>query len=733
MAKNLYKLGEWAFCRPKRVMFGWLCILAIAGAAVWGLGTSFDGEITIPGTKSEKAGDLLKKEFPADDDNGTIQLIFKAPKGKTLESESVRKDIQKTLKETAEDKAVKSVADPYQSRTINKDKKIGYATVTYKTEADQVTEASKEKIQEAAKIAGDKGIQTELGGSVTFSELEIGGASEAIGVIIAYLILAFTFASFLAAGLPIITALIGLGNGIILVMLGSNFATMTSVSLSLAVMIGLAVGIDYALFMISRARSLMAEGLSLKESVARATGTAGSAVVFAGGTVIIALCGLSVVGIPFLANMGLAAAAVVFLVVLVSITAVPAILSLAGDRITPGKKNKWFANILKSREKKNSESNIWGRFVTRYPLFIVLAGVILTTVLSLPALHLDLGMPDNGMKSKDTIERRAYDLMAEGFGEGVNGPLILIADASKDKNPQAAIQKAAKSLEDISNIDSMSPPIPNQSGNYAMINITPKTGPENPKTKELVEDIRDKAEQIAKKDNVKFEVTGPTAVNIDISNKLTEALSKFTIIVVGFAFILLVVVFRSILVPVKAVLGFMMTLTATLGFTVSVLQDGHLNNLFGIPAAGPVLNFLPILVLGILFGLAMDYEVFLVSSIREAYVQSGDARKSILAGLKHSGSVVTAAGLIMIFVFASFIFGDDITIKSMGLALAFGVLFDAFVVRLTLVPAIMSLLGRTAWYLPKWLDRILPKVDIEGVSLINELEDKEAQKIDKAI
>ncbi|MEK4447022.1 MMPL family transporter [Bacillus sp. FSL M8-0052] len=715
------------------MLIGWLCILAVAGAVVFGIGTSFDGEIAIPGTKSEKAGELLKKKFPSGNENGTIQLIFKAPKGETLESDSVRKKIQETLKEAVKDKAVKSVAAPYQSGTVNKDKKIGYATITYQAKADQVTEASKDKIKKVAKEANSNGIQTELGGTVEFSELEIGGASEIVGVVIAYFILAFTFASFLAAGLPIITALIGLANGLVIVMIGSNFTTMTSVSLSLAVMIGLAVGIDYALFIISSFRKLRADELSVRESVARAVGTAGSAVVFAGVTVIIALCGLSVVGIPFLANMGFVAAVVVFFVVLVAITAVPAVLSLVGERISPARKNKWLGAMFKSKQRENSDSNAWGRFITRYPILIVLGSIILTAVISLPALHLDLGMPDNGMKSKDTIERKAYDLMAEGFGDGVNGPLVIVADASNEQNHQAAIQKAAKELEGISNIDSISPPIPNSSGEYAMINITPSTGPKTPMTKKLVEDIRDKAEQIAQKEDVKFEVTGPTAVNIDISNKLTEALSVFILIVVGFAFVLLVVVFRSILIPLKAVLGFIMTLTATLGFTVSVLQDGYLNSLFGIPATGPVLNFLPILVIGILFGLAMDYEVFLVSSIREEYVRSGNARKSILSGLKHSGAVVSAAGLIMIFIFASFIFGDDITIKSMGLALAFGVLFDAFVVRMTLVPAVMSLLGRSAWYLPKWLDRILLKVDIEGVSLIDELEGKEAQNIDKAM
>ena len=732
MGKYLYKLGGWAYRKRGKVVLGWLAILIALGIGVVSLGSTFDEGMSIPGTKSEKAMDVLNKEFPSGekDNGGQIRMIFKAPKGQTLESPSVQKTIQSALDLAPKDKAVKSITNPYQTGSVSKNKKIGYADITYKVEADKVTEDSKEKIKDIAKLTRNAGVKTELGGSVSFSSMELGGTSEVVGVVVAFLILAFTFASFLTAGLPIITALIGLIVGILCILIGTNFASIQSVSLTLAVMISLAVGIDYALFILSRHRQQLVEGIDIEESVARAVATAGSAVVFAGLTVIVALCGLSVVGIPFLTAMGLTAGLSVFVVVLVAITLVPAVIGIAGHRISPARKNRFLS--WSHSKKNNPESNKWGRFVTRYPILIILVGIIFTGILSAPALHMELGLPDNGMKSKETTERRAYDLMAEGFGAGINGSLVVVVDGSRHKDSQAAMAKATKELSDLPNIASITPPIPNESGKFAMVNILPKTGPNDVKTKDLVHAIRDKAEKVKKDENVELMVTGSTAVNIDISDKLSEAVPKFASVIVIFALILLIIVFRSILVPLKAVLGFIMTLTATLGFAVLVLQDGHLTSLFAIPESGPLLNFMPVLITGILFGLAMDYEVFLVSRMREDYMHGSDAKKSVLSGMKHSGPVVTAAGLIMISVFASFIFAGDITIKSMGLALAFGVLFDAFIVRMTLVPAVMSLLGKAAWYLPKWLDRILPNVDIEGESILKEKK-PEGQKSHKPI
>ncbi|MGG3283879.1 MMPL family transporter [Paenibacillus solani] len=715
MAAFLYKLGILAARNRKKVFFGSLAVLIIAVSVGLGMGVHLNGEMTIPGTKSEEAMKVLKEEFSQGEgtEGGTIQVIFKAPDGQTLESESTQKMIAKTLKSISKDSEIASIISPYEAGTISYKKEIGYAVITYKSEALQVTDASKELVLESVENARKEGLQAELGGSVELSELEIGGISEIIGIIAAFMILAITFTSLLAAGLPILTAVIGLGIGVMSVIIASNFIEMASFSLILAIMLGLAVGIDYGLFIISRYRQNLVEGKGVEESIAHANATAGSAVIFAGLTVIIALAGLSVTGIPFITVMGVAGAFTVLVAVVISVLVVPALLGFAGERIRPKSKTASFQDPPKVIE----QSNRWGRMITKYPLPIALAGILLLGAISLPALHLQTGLPDKGSKSTETTERRGYDLMAEGFGPGMNGPLAIILKAESTDDAQATFAKVGKELSELPNVTMAVPPVTNTTGNVAMVTIIPGTDPKSDKTTELVHSIREKAAEIKQQDQVEVMVTGTTAVNIDISEKLNEALPRFAALIVGLALILLMMVFRSVLVPIKAVLGYLLTLTATLGFVVFVVQDGNLAKFFDIPAAGPVLNFLPILTAGILFGLAMDYEVFLVSRMREEFNHSGNAKNAVLSGLKNSGGVVTAAGLIMIAVFASFIFVEDVMIKSMGLALAFGILFDAFVVRLTIVPAVMTLMGRSAWYLPKWLGRILPNIDVEGESM----------------
>ncbi|WP_124115080.1 MMPL family transporter [Paenibacillus xylanexedens] len=717
MAKLLFRLGEWSVRKSKMIIIGGIVLLILLASIGLGKGPSFTGSMTIPGTKSEQAADVLKAEFPPSADEGQIRLVFKAEQG-TLETPANKNLINKALKNMETDSAVKSFLSPYDGYTLSEDKKIGYADVTYKLPAAEVTEKSKEHALKVANSLNDKGIQTELAGSVALSELEVGGTSEVIGILIAFMILAFTFTSFLAAGLPILTAVIGLGIGLMTIIIGSNFVSMSSFSITLAVMLALAVGIDYALFIMSRYRQQLAEGFERHVAIAQANATAGSSVVFAGLTVIIALVGLSVVQIPFITTMGLAAAVSVFVAVIIAVVFVPAVLAAAGERISPARENKLLRKWSGSKKKHNSE-NFWGKVVTRKPWLTTILCIVILTVCTLPFMHMQLGLPDNGLKSTETTERRGYDLLAEGFGEGFNGPLIIVAKAAKSTDAQADIAKSTAFIEKLKGVASVSPIIPSPSGNTAIINVLPKTGPHDIRTTELVKSIRNQADKIFKEDKVQVLVTGTTSVNIDISEKLSEALPKFALLIVGLAFVLLMMVFRSILVPIKAVLGFLFTLGATLGFVVWVIQDGYLGSLFGIPEPGPVLNFLPILITGILFGLAMDYEVFLVSRMREDYSHTGDARQSVKSGMTHSGPVVTAAGLIMIAVFASFIFAEDTIIKSMGLALAFGILIDAFVVRMTLVPAIMTILGRSAWYLPKWLNRILPNIDVEGESVMN--------------
>lgn len=717
MAKYLYRLGMWSAGNSKKVIIGGIGVLLALAVLALAMGPAFSDNLSMPGLKSQKAIELMNKEFVNPQGNsGQTRMVIRAPEQETLTSEASQAVIQKTIKEITEDSQVQSVLGPNENQSISADKTIAYIDVTYKTPASEVTEKSREHISAAADTMRLSGWQAELSGAA-FVQMKILGLSEVIGVLIAFVVLAITFSSFLLGVLPIVTAAVGLGIGLLGMMIGSNMLEIQSVALSLAAMLGLAVGIDYALFIVSRFRQQLAEGYERSESIAIANATAGSSVVFAAITVIIGLAGLAVARIPFLTAMGLSGAFVVFVTMLTSIIMIPAVLSAFGERISASRGNRW----LKLRKKTDHNTNRWGHFVTRKPLVMVILGVILLGIIALPFRHIELGLPDDGQKPPEKTERQAYDLLTEAYGPGFHGPLVILARAEGEGDFQQNLSSVMNEISNSPYVGSILPAIPGPSGKLALINIIPATGPNDGKTKELVQSLEERAPEILDKNQVELMVTGTTAVNIDISQKLNEALPKFCMIIVGLAFLLLMAVFRSLLVPLKAVIGFALSLGATLGFTVFVLQDGYLNSLFGFHGSGSVLSFLPIIVVGILFGLAMDYEVFLVSRMREEFKHTGDAKQAVLAGMSHSGSVVTAAGLIMISVFTGFMLAEDPIIKSMGFALAFGILFDAFVVRLLIVPAAMTLMGKSAWYLPKWLDRILPNLDIEGEAVMEKV------------
>ncbi|RCW43519.1 MMPL family transporter [Paenibacillus prosopidis] len=723
MAKYLYRLGLWSVKNRIKVMLGGLLVVLIAAGMALSIGPAFNEASSIPGLKSQEALELLGKEFPSPQEyGGQIQMVFKAPDQEKLSSELAQQFISNNLKEVAKDKQVKSIANPYENNSLSPDGKIGYATITYNVSADEVSDESKDIVNHVVESMRDAGWKAELTGSGYVPKVT-GGSTEGIGIIIAFIILSITFASFLTGILPIVTAIIGLVVGLMSVLLGSNVMDMGSSSLSMAAMLGLAVGIDYALFIVSRYRQELARGYAVNEAAAIANATAGSSVVFAGVTVIIGLAGLAVAQLPFLTGMGIAGAICVLTAVLTAITIMPALLGLLGERVGPKRQNRLF-KVFSRKSKSEGNDSLWGRFVTGRPWAIVIVGVVMLSVLAIPFFHINLGMPDDAQKSTEKTERRAYDLLSEGYGEGYHSPLVILATTDGGNESAENLAKVYEWLNTLPNIGTVAPAIPGPSGKVALISVVPSTGAHDIKTKELVQMIRDQAPDIQKQNDVEVLVTGSTAVGIDISQKLNDALPKFAIVIVGLALLLLMVVFRSLLVPIKAVLGFVLSLAATLGFIVYVVQDGHMGNLFGFHAPGPILNFLPIIVVGILFGLAMDYEVFLLSRMREEYKHTGNARRAVLAGIKHSGGVVTAAGLIMVSVFLGFMLSEEAIVKSIGFALAFGILFDTFVVRMMIVPAFMTILGKSAWYLPKWLDRILPNLDIEGESVMEELENK---------
>ncbi len=716
MAVLLHRLGRWAFHRRKTVLLAWVVALVVLGGLAGAIGRDADAQLTIPGVESVNALEKLQERFPDGAAGGaTARVVFAAPDGGSVTDPESAAAIADALAAAAEIEQVTDVTDPFEAQGVSPDGATAYSTVTYGVQMDEITEDARAQLLAIADGPEDAGLEVDFGGEATQAIPEQ-SAAEAIGVLVALVVLTITFGSLLAAGLPLLTALIGVGAGMAGVLALSSVIDMTSVTPTLGLMIGLAVGIDYALFIAIRHKEQMAEGVDPRESAGRAVGTAGSAVVFAGLTVMIALAGLTVVGIPFLSTMGLVAAGMVGVAVLVALTLVPALLGFAGDRF-----DRWKVPGLRGRQAalatRDSAGTRWARTVTRRPLVVLLAGIIGLGVIALPALDLRLGLPTDGDLGEETTQRQAYERLAESFGPGFNGPLTVLVDATGADAPEAAFAETAAAIGELDGIAAVAPAPPNESGDTAIISVIPTGGPSEPGTEDLVGKIRELRPDLTATTGSVLSVTGNTALGIDISEKLAAALPVFLVVVVGLAFLLLMIAFRSVLVPIKATLGFLLSLAATFGALVAVFQWGWLANLIGVEQTGPVLSFLPILLIGLLFGLAMDYEVFLVSRMREEHVHGAEPKESVIGGFRHGARVVTAAALIMASVFGGFILGHDPTVKSIGFALAFGVLVDAFVVRMAIVPAVMTLLGRTAWWLPRWLDRALPDVDIEGAAL----------------
>jgi RND superfamily putative drug exporter len=712
MSSYLYRLGHWAFRRRRFVVALWIAALVGVGALSQAVKTDTNDAFNVPGTESQRALDVLDKRFPGSG-GATARVVFAAPAGHTLDEDQYSKVVDPTIAAAQKvPQAVTTGKQFGQSFTMSKDKRIGFADLHFAVPVADLKDSTKDALERVADPARKAGLTVAFSGGVIATGEGENSSSEQIGVVIAFFVLLLTFGSALIAVMPLVTALIGVAIGLSAIFALTSVMDLNSTAPTLATMIGLAVGIDYALFIVSRHRQQLADGLEPAESVARAVATAGSAVVFAGVTVFIALAGLIVVGIPFLSVMGLAAAGTVAIAVLIALTLLPALLGFAGKRAARGRKRSASATM----------GLRWAQLVTRRPLVAIGAVIVLLVLVATPALHLRQGLPDDGTKPTNTTERRSYDLLTKGFGPGFTGPLTIAIDSRGKPYPKEIAKQAVALLKKFPDVVAVSDPVANKAGDVAIILVTPGSSPSSEATKDLVARVRDLAADVRQESGIDAMVTGTTAINIDTSDKLTAALPVFLVLVVGLALILLMLVFRSIMVPIKAVAGFLLTIAAALGAVVWIFQHGHLADVLGVASTAPIVSFLPILMVAILFGLAMDYEVFLVSRMRESYVHTGRAQDATVAGFQASARVVTAAALIMIAVFSGFILANDVVIKSIGFALAFGVLVDAFFVRMTLVPAILALLDRRAWWLPKWLDRRLPNLDIEGEKLLHQLE-----------
>ncbi|MGW0912943.1 MMPL family transporter [Streptomyces sp. NPDC002784] len=715
MATFLYRWGRLAFRRRWYVALVWAAVLAAVGLGAMKAPGAADEEFSMPGIESQQAFDLMEERFPGTAaDGATARVVFVAPGGEKVTASEHKEAVEAAVAELADGSQVAGAVDPFQAGAVSKDGTTAYTTVTYEVGPADLTDASTAQLEETLERARDAGLTVEAGGTALEDGGGPGGAAEAIGIAIAAVVLLVTFGSLAAAGLPLLTAVIGVGVSMATILALSGALGLSTTTGTLAMMLGLAVGIDYALFVVSRYREERAKGAAPQEAAALATGTAGSAVVFAGLTVVIALAGLSVVGIPMLTKMGLAAAGAVVVGVLIALTLVPAFLGFWPDAVLSRRARR------RGRTEETAQDNggtRWARFVLRRPLPVLLLGVVGLGALAIPVADLQLGMPGDEAKSTSTTERRAYDALAEGFGPGFNGPLTVVVDARGAEDPKAATATVAEEIGGTEGVVSVSPARFNEAGDTAVLSVVPATAPTDEKTKDLVTAIRGERPDVESATGATFDVTGTTALNIDIAEKVQSALVPYLIVVVGLAVVLLLVVFRSVLVPLKAALGFLLSVLASLGTVVVVFQQGHGAGLLGVETTGPIMSLMPIFLVGIVFGLAMDYEVFLVSRMREAYVHGESPAQAVTSGFRHSARVVTAAALIMIAVFAGFIGESDSMIKMIGFGLASAVLFDAFVVRMAIVPAVLALLGDRAWWLPKWLDRILPRVDVEGEAL----------------
>ncbi|MFD5056162.1 MMPL family transporter [Streptomyces tendae] len=754
MSTFLHRVAHWAFRRRRTVVLVWVAVLAAVFLGAVNSSEAPEDSASLPGIESQQAFDLLDERFPGTEADGAqARVVFVAADGQQVTSTANRSAVDTLVDEVADGPQVAGATSPFDAHAVSEDASTAYATITYRTTADDLTEASKEALTEAVEHARDAGLTVEVGGSALETE-PAQGIGEVLGILVAAAVLLITFGSLAAAGLPLLTAVLGVGISLATITaLGSALGFSSTVG-ELAMMLGLAVGIDYSLFVVSRYREERAKGHQAQEAAALAVGTAGSAVVFAGLTVVIALLGLSVVGVPTLTKMGIGSAGTVLVGVLIALTAVPALLGFWPDAVLPRRDREgprrtrsrrlgrfgrnrnstwnrnrnrtwtWTCNRTWNRQGTTPAGTArtpwgvrWARFVTRRPVAVLLLTVVGLGALAVPSLNLRMGMPGAESKPTTTTERRAYDALADGFGPGFNGPLTVVVDVKGADDPAAAVTGVSDRLADTEGIVSVSPPHFNEAKDTAVVSAVPSTGPASERTQDLVRTIRDERPAIESATGAEFQVTGTTALNIDVGRKMQDALVPYLAVVVGLAFLLLMVVFRSILVPVKAALGFLLSVGAALGAVVTVFQEGHGAGLFGVEETGPIMSTMPIFLVGIVFGLAMDYQVFLASRIREAHIHGEQPGQAVVTGFRHSAQVVGAAALIMMAVFGGFMTGGESMVKMVGFGLASAVFFDAFVVRMAFVPAVLALLGKRAWWLPGRLDRLLPRVDVEGEAL----------------
>ncbi len=706
------RFATWITGHRKTVIAAWIVALIGVGMIASSVGADYSEDFKLPSSDSQEAFDLLENRFP-EQSGETAQIVFKSDAG--VESPAVKAKMERAFAAIEELPHVSEVASPYEgggAGAVSEDGKIAYATVQFDVFTNEFRDDETEKLMEAGEAAAGNGLQVEFGGGpIAEAEAEEEeDASFMIGLLAAVVVLLITFGSVIAMGLPILTALFALGVGLSFVTLGTHVFNTADFASVLAAMIGLGVGIDYALFIVTRFRNGLDEGMEKREAAIAAIDTAGRAVLFAGITVIIALRGMLLLGLDFLYGVALAAALAVLFTMIAALTLLPALLSMVGRWV-----NRLKIPGLGGRRNSVEETGVWfrwSRVFQRRPWLAALLSGGLLIALCIPTLSLRLGTNDAGTNPTGTTTREAYDLLAEGFGPGFNGPFQMVA-ALPEKDDDALVE-LRKELQGAEGVEAVTEVMLNPAGNTGVFQVYPTTSPQSEATTELLDRIRDDAiPAIEARTGAQIHVGGINAVFEDFGTAIAEKLPLFIGVVVLLSALLLMVVFRSLLVPLKAVLMNLLSIGAAFGLIVAVFQWGWGADLIGVDSTGPIISFFPIFLFAIIFGLSMDYEVFLMSRIHEEWEHRKDATEAVTRGLALTGRVITAAAAIMVTVFASFMLGDDRIIKLFGLGLAAAVFIDAVIIRSVLVPAVMQLLGKRAWYFPDWLDRIAPKIHVE--------------------
>lgn len=719
--QGVERLGRWCYNKRKFVVLAWAGTLVLTGVLALISNGEFTTNFKLPASESQQSIDLLQERFRAFS-GSTADITFATKSPQKITDPGIRARMERMFSEVNRLPHVSDLRSPYllpPQFATSSDGTVAFAAVQFDVQGPDVPKSTIDAMKELALEADGDDLQVELGGVVVqFIEQTSSAKDSGSGLILAAVILLLTFGSVVAMGLPLMTALFALGVGMALITLSLVFIDIPFMVTEMASMIGIGVGIDYALFIVTRYRQGLHAGLDPEEATVTSINTSGRAVVFAGTIVIISLLGMLLMGLPFVRGLAMATAVVVLLTILTSITLLPAVLGFVGNNI-----DRLHIPGLRADESAHRESRWfrWSRFIQHHPWLGASVGLVILLVLSIPSLSIRLGSADAGNDPTSMTSRRSYDLLDKAFGPGRNGPLLLTAvlpgagDATEELRNMKVMGSLAKTIEAEDNVNSVMPVIPNESKDTAIIIVYPETSPQAEETEALIKRLRNEVIPASLEGtDIKVYVGGVTALFTDMGDQLAKRLPLFIGAVMALSFILLMIVFRSLLVPLKAAVMNLLSISAAYGVVVAVFQWGWGKDLIGIDRVGPIESFAPMMMFAVLFGLSMDYEVFLLSRVREEWLRTNDNAVSVADGLATTAKVITAAAAIMITVFGSFVLGDNRLIKLFGLGLASAIFIDATIVRMLLVPSTMELLGPANWWLPRWLDRMLPTLSIEG-------------------